>query len=61
VRTLTRERSACDARSAPNERAERDAAYVALAEERTTSLITDDDPVLAVAGDVARALADLQL
>jgi predicted nucleic acid-binding protein len=35
-----------------------DATYVALAEERTTSLITDDDVVVAVAGDVATALAD---
>lgn len=35
-----------------------DAAYVALAEARTASLITDDDLVVAVAGDVATALAD---
>jgi predicted nucleic acid-binding protein len=35
-----------------------DAAYVALAETRTISLITDDDLVVAVAGGVATALAD---
>lgn len=37
-----------------------DAAYVALAEARTTPLITDDDLILSVAGDVATALADTQ-
>ncbi|MHB8642299.1 MAG: type II toxin-antitoxin system VapC family toxin [Gaiellaceae bacterium] len=34
-----------------------DAVYVALAETRTTPLITDDDFVVAVAGDIATALA----
>jgi predicted nucleic acid-binding protein len=34
-----------------------DAAYVALAEARSTTLITDDDLVVAVAGDLATALA----
>ncbi len=37
-----------------------DAAYVALAEARTTPLITDDDLVVAVAGDVATALGDTE-
>jgi predicted nucleic acid-binding protein len=37
-----------------------DAAYVALAEARTTSLITDDDLVVTVAGDVATALANTE-
>jgi predicted nucleic acid-binding protein len=35
-----------------------DAAYVALAEARTAPLITDDDHVIAVAGDIATALAE---
>lgn len=35
-----------------------DAAYVALAEARATRLITDDDLVVSLAGEVARALAD---
>lgn len=35
-----------------------DAAYVALAEARSTPLVTDDELVLSVAGDVATALAD---
>jgi predicted nucleic acid-binding protein len=37
-----------------------DAAYVALAEARATPLITDDDLVVAVAGDIANALSDTQ-
>lgn len=37
-----------------------DAAYVALAEKRATSLVTDDDLVVAVAGDVATALTDTE-
>ena len=37
-----------------------DAAYVALAEARTTPLISDDDLVVAVAGDIAIALADAE-
>lgn len=37
-----------------------DATYVALAEARTTPLITDDDLIVSVAGDVATALADTQ-
>jgi len=35
-----------------------DAAYVALAEARATQLITDDDVITSLAGDVATALAD---
>jgi predicted nucleic acid-binding protein len=35
-----------------------DAAYVALAEARTTPLVTDDDLVVSVAGEIATALAD---
>jgi len=35
-----------------------DAAYVALAEARSTPLITDDDLVVAVAGDIATALSE---
>lgn len=35
-----------------------DAAYVALAEARTTRLITDDDLVLTVAGEIATALTE---
>jgi predicted nucleic acid-binding protein len=35
-----------------------DAAYVALAEAREVPLVTDDDLVVRVAGDVATALAD---
>lgn len=38
-----------------------DAAYVALAEARRTRLITDDDLVVTVAGDVATSLADTAL
>jgi predicted nucleic acid-binding protein len=38
-----------------------DAAYVALAEGRAAALITDDDFVIAVAGDVATPLADARL
>jgi predicted nucleic acid-binding protein len=38
-----------------------DAAYVALAETRATPLITDDDLIVSLAGDVATALADTQL
>ena len=34
-----------------------DAAYVALAEARATPLITDDDLIVSLAGDHARALA----
>jgi predicted nucleic acid-binding protein len=37
-----------------------DAAYVALADERTMSLITDDDLVVAVAGDVATPLTETE-
>ena len=37
-----------------------DAAYVALAEARATPLITDDDLIVSLAGDVATALADTQ-
>ncbi len=37
-----------------------DATYVALAEARMTPLITDDDFVVSLAGDVATALADTQ-
>lgn len=37
-----------------------DAAYVALAEARATPLITDDDFIVSLAGDVATALADTQ-
>jgi predicted nucleic acid-binding protein len=37
-----------------------DAAYVALAEARARRLITDDDLVVAVAGDIATALAETQ-
>jgi predicted nucleic acid-binding protein len=37
-----------------------DAAYVALAEARTTRLITDDDLLVAVAGDIATALAETE-
>jgi predicted nucleic acid-binding protein len=33
-----------------------DAVYVALAEERRVDLVTDDDVILAVAGDIARPL-----
>ena len=36
-----------------------DAAYVAIAEGRRCRLITDDDLVVSVAGEVATALADL--
>jgi predicted nucleic acid-binding protein len=35
-----------------------DAAYVAVAEASNTRLITDDDLIVAVAGDAARALSD---
>ncbi len=35
-----------------------DAAYVALAEARTTPLITDDDLIISLAGEVATALAN---
>jgi predicted nucleic acid-binding protein len=35
-----------------------DAAYVALAEARTTPLVTDDDLVVSVAGEIATALGD---
>lgn len=35
-----------------------DASYVALAEARTTTLITDDDLIVSVAGDFAKALAE---
>jgi predicted nucleic acid-binding protein len=38
-----------------------DAAYVALAEARSARLITDDDGVLAAAGEIATALADVAL
>jgi predicted nucleic acid-binding protein len=38
-----------------------DAAYVALAEARATPLITDDDLILSLAGDLATALADTPL
>jgi predicted nucleic acid-binding protein len=34
-----------------------DAAYLALAEARAAPLITDDDLVVAVAGDIATALS----
>jgi predicted nucleic acid-binding protein len=37
-----------------------DAAYLALAEARATPLITDDDLVVAVAGDIATALSDTE-
>jgi predicted nucleic acid-binding protein len=37
-----------------------DAAYVALAEARATPLITDDDLIISLAGDLATALADTQ-
>jgi predicted nucleic acid-binding protein len=37
-----------------------DAAYVALAEARATPLITADDRIVAVAGDVATALAETE-
>lgn len=37
-----------------------DAAYVALAEARTTPLITDDELVVTVAGDIATPLADTE-
>lgn len=36
-----------------------DAVYVALAEERESTLITDDDVILAVAGNLATPLSDL--
>jgi predicted nucleic acid-binding protein len=36
-----------------------DAAYVAVAEAHATRLITDDDLIVATAGDVATALADV--
>jgi predicted nucleic acid-binding protein len=35
-----------------------DATYVALAEARAISLVTDDDLIVSLAGDVATALAD---
>jgi predicted nucleic acid-binding protein len=35
-----------------------DAAYVALAEAQGTQLVTDDDLILEIAGEVARSLAD---
>jgi predicted nucleic acid-binding protein len=37
-----------------------DAAYVALAEGRATPLITDDDLIVSLAGDLATALADTE-
>jgi predicted nucleic acid-binding protein len=37
-----------------------DAAYVAVAEANGTTLVTDDDLIVAVAGDIATALADTQ-
>lgn len=37
-----------------------DAVYVALAEARTTPLITHDDFVVSLAGDLATALADIE-
>ena len=37
-----------------------DAAYVAVAETGGTSLVTDDDLIAAVAGEVATALADTE-
>jgi predicted nucleic acid-binding protein len=37
-----------------------DAAYVALAEARRTPLVTDDDLILAVAGEIATALGDTE-
>lgn len=36
-----------------------DAAYVALAEARTITLITDDDLIVSKAGDIAAALEDM--
>jgi predicted nucleic acid-binding protein len=33
-----------------------DAVYVALAEERGQALVTDDDTIIAVAGEIARPL-----
>jgi predicted nucleic acid-binding protein len=35
-----------------------DAAYVAVAEAQGTQLVTDDDVIVATAGDIATALAD---
>jgi predicted nucleic acid-binding protein len=35
-----------------------DAAYVAVAEAQGTQLVTDDDLILEIAGEVARSLAD---
>ncbi len=37
-----------------------DAAYVALAEARMTPLVTDDELIVSLAGDVATALVDVQ-
>jgi predicted nucleic acid-binding protein len=37
-----------------------DAAYVAVAETAGTRLVTDDDRILAVAGKIATALADVE-
>lgn len=37
-----------------------DAAYVAVAETDGTSLVTDDDLIVAVAGEIATALADIE-
>jgi predicted nucleic acid-binding protein len=37
-----------------------DAAYVALSEVSTTPLITDDDLIISLAGEVATALADAE-
>ncbi len=37
-----------------------DAAYVAVAETDGTSLVTDDDLIVAVAGEIATALADAE-
>lgn len=37
-----------------------DAAYVALAEARTTPLITDDDLIVSLAAELATALADTE-
>jgi predicted nucleic acid-binding protein len=37
-----------------------DAAYVALAEERAVPLVTDDETIVKVAGEIARPPADHQ-